>query len=82
MEEIRALARDILSLAVAATGILVAVGFAANFLEQQAYILTGNSYGLSRVWVRIIGLVAGFLIVVFAPTVSQWVIETLAGMGL
>lgn len=82
MEEIKAMAQDALTLLLVASGLLLAVGFAVNFLGQQVLVLTGNSFGLSRIWVRLIGMIAGFLLVLFAPTITGWVITALAGTGL
>ncbi len=82
MEEIRTMARDVLSLLWVVTGILVTVGFAANFVGQQVLTLTGNPLGLSRLWVRVVAMIFGLLLVIFAPLLSDWVIQTLVAMGL
>jgi hypothetical protein len=79
MEELQAVASEMLTVAIAAAGIFLAVGFAVNLVGQQVQTLTGNSHGLSRLWARISGMLVGLLLAFFSTPITNAVISALGG---
>jgi hypothetical protein len=80
MAELASLVKDALSFILALTGIFLAVGFAYNFVSQQAKLLTGSSYGLEQTWSRIGGMLMGLLLVLLAGPLSQLIVNAIAGL--
>lgn len=79
-DEVARLVQEALSLIIALGGILLAVGLALNLVVQQAHILAGRATDVQHAWSRILGLVAGLLLVVLATPIAQVVVDALAGL--
>jgi len=77
MSEIQQMAREAMSWLVSLSGLVLALGIAVSLLRQQVAIASGNAQVMSWLWLRLAGLVAGFLLVLLAPHIANALIAVL-----
>lgn len=63
---------------IALAALLLAVGFATNFVTGMAETIAGRPMGLSSTWVRLGGILIAFVGAVFTIQIANTIIDTLS----
>lgn len=62
---------------IALAALLLAIGFATNFVTGMAETIAGRPMGLSSTWVRLGGILIAFVGAIFTIQIANTVIDTL-----
>lgn len=62
---------------IALAALLLAIGFATNFVTGMAETIAGRPMGLSSTWVRLGGILVAFVGAIFTIQIANTVIDTL-----
>jgi type IV secretory pathway VirB2 component (pilin) len=63
---------------IALAALLLAIGFATNFVSGMAETIAGRPMGLSNTWVRIGGILIAFVGAIFTIQIANTIIDTLS----
>lgn len=63
---------------IALAALLLAIGFATNFVTGMAETIAGRPMGLSSTWVRLGGILIAFVGAVFTIQIANTIIDTLS----
>lgn len=63
---------------IALAALLLAIGFATNFVTGMAETIAGRPMGLSSTWVRLGGILIAFVGAIFTIQIANTIIDTLA----
>ena len=72
------LAKLLVDALIALAALLLAIGFATNFVTGMAETIAGRPMGLSSTWVRLGGILIAFVGAVFTIQIANTIIDTLA----
>lgn len=72
------LAKLLVDALIALAALLLAIGFATNFVTGMAETIAGRPMGLSSTWVRLGGILIAFVGAIFTIQIANTIIDTLA----
>ena len=72
------LAKLLVDALIALAALLLAIGFATNFVTGMAETIAGRPMGLSATWVRLGGILIAFVGAIFTIQIANTIIDTLA----
>ncbi|HIC93611.1 MAG TPA: hypothetical protein EYP09_05105 [Anaerolineae bacterium] len=76
-EEIKAVAREVIRLAVQVTALLLAIAIASGFVGGEISAAAGAPTILSEIWFRIMGAVICLLVAVLAVPISNMIVDAI-----
>lgn len=71
------LAKLLVDALIALAALLLAIGFATNFVTGMAETIAGRPMGLSSTWVRLGGILIAFVGAIFTIQIANTIIDTL-----
>lgn len=72
------LAKLLVDALIALAALLLAIGFATNFVTGMAETIAGRPMGLSSTWVRLGGILIAFVGAIFTIQIANTIIDTLS----